>query len=375
MHYRELGKTGVKVSVLGMGGMRYPERCENGHWTINEDLALPLIKKSYELGVNYYDSAPYYNNSNSHKILAKGLKGFRENINLATKLPLGDLSCTEDYRKLLEKYLTELDTAYIDFYHFWSLDKSSFENKVLKFDLIKEALKAKDDGLIRHIAFSVHDSPENVKYILDAAPELETMLIQYNLLDRSNEDVIAYAVSKGVGVVAMGPVGGGRLAAPAGLYKKLTGRDSDATYELALRFVMGNTNISCALAGFSEMEMLEKDAQIANSGAYMTEQEWAQAGRAMEEVKKFSDLYCTGCRYCSGCPQNIDIARVFDIYTKYNVYNLNSLAKDEYTGYLKDENAGKIEACIECGLCEGKCPQKLKIIENLKKADEILKRL
>ena len=122
--------------------------------------------------------------------------------------------------------------------------------------------------MIRHISFSFHDKPEYIKYIIDTAQIMESMLVQYNLLDRSNEEMIAYARKKGLGVAAMGPVGGGRLAAPADLYTRLSGKPPIATYELAFRFVLGNSDISCALSGMENLDMLNKNVDITNTVSY-----------------------------------------------------------------------------------------------------------
>lgn len=373
MQYRRFGNTGVNISALGFGCMRLPEFEKDGKWYIDEDKAIPMLQKAYELGINYYDTAFYYCHENSQYTVGKALKKIRDKVKIATKIPLGhEVEKSSDYRKMLEETLRRMDTDYIDFYHFWGINKDVFDNKIMKLDLIKEALKAKEEGLIRHISFSFHDKPEHMKYIIDKAEVMETVLCQYNLLDRSNEESISYAVSKGLGVVAMGPVGGGRLAAPTELYKKLTGKESTATYELALRFVLGNPNISCALSGMENEDMLLKNVVVASDDTPMTEDEWRRIGIAMQDLKKFSDLYCTGCNYCQPCPQNITIPRIFNNYTLHNVYGLSKVAKDDYNNYLKDVKNGTPDNCSECGLCESKCPQKLQIINELKRVDKVL---
>lgn len=372
MIYRKFGNTGEKISTLGFGGMRLPEIEKDGKWYIDEDKAFPMLMKAYEKGVNYFDSAFYYCHSNSEYAIGTALKSVRDQVMLTTKIPLGkEVQSKDDYRKLLETSLKRMDTSYINFYHFWGINKDVFDEKMVGMGLIQEAVKAKEEGLIKHISFSFHDKPENMKYIIDNAPELETVLLQYNLLDRSNEEMIDYAASKGLGVVAMGPVGGGRLAAPTELYTKLTGKASIATYELALRFVLGNKNVSCALSGMQTEEMLEKNLKIANIEETMSENEWCNIKLAMEEIKKFSELYCTGCRYCMPCPKNIDIPRIFNHYTYHNVYGLSGVAKKEYDDYIKKGGITSKD-CINCGFCESKCPQKLKIRKELKRVEEIL---
>lgn len=371
MIYRKFGSTGKEISSLGFGCMRLPEFEKDGKWFIDEELAIPMLKHAYENGVNYFDSAPYYLHKNSEETLGKALKDVRDKVMLSTKIPLEEVETAGDYRKVLEKSLKKMDTDYIDFYHFWGINKESFDTKIMGLDVIKEAIKAKEEGLIRHISFSFHDKAEHIKHIIDTAEVMETMLVQYNLLDRSNEEMIAYAASKGLGVVIMGPVGGGRLAAPTDLYSKLTGKSSMATYELAFKFVLGNPSVSCALSGMGSMDMVEKNLAIAGEGRPLNTGEWQQLGEAVDQLKTFSDLYCTGCEYCQPCPMNIKIPHIFNMFTYHNVYGLTDHARNEMKKYL-DEGGKTIKDCSDCGLCEKKCPQKLEIRNQLKRVEDIL---
>lgn len=169
----------------------------------------------------------------------------------------------------------------------------------------------------------------------------------------------------------MGPVGGGRLAAPTDLYEKLTGKPPIATYEMAFRFVLGKPDLCCALSGMSDIKMVEENTAIASDGRSFSADEWRTLGEAAEQLKKFSDLYCTGCAYCQPCPAGIDIPRIFQLFTYYNVYGLKEHARTEMRRYIED--GGKtLKDCQGCGACEEKCPQKLKIRQNLKRVEEIL---
>jgi len=373
MKYRSYGNTGEMVSTLGFGCMRLPEVELNGKWYIDEEKALPLLFSGYVGGINYFDSAPYYCHKNSEQAMGKALKRVRAKVKLTSKLPLEDVKKPSDMRKFLENSLKNMDTPYIDFYHFWGINKGSL-NDIKTNDLFNEARKAKEEGLIRHLSFSFHDSPENMIDIIDAGEGIfESVLCQYNLLDRANEKSIAYARKKGLGVAAMGPVAGGRLSAPTELYKKLTGKESTATYELALRFVLGNEDISLALSGMENMDMLEKNLAIADVETYMNKIERYKVGVAMEEIKKFSELYCTGCNYCQPCPKNIIIPKIFNMYTYHNVYGLTEVAKNDLDDYKKTPEKGAMpEACVDCGMCEAKCPQHLKIREELKRVVKVL---
>ena len=374
MQYRPFGKTGVNISTLGFGCMRLPEiQQEDGSFVVDQEKTDEMLRRAYDLGVNYFDTALFYCHSNSEIAVGKALKPIRDKVYISTKCPLERVKEPADFRKTLEESLRKLDTDYVDFYHFWGINQKAFDEKIVPMGLIEEAKKLKEEGLIRHISFSFHDKPEALKHIIDNAPEMETVLLQYNLLDRTNEEMIQYAAAKGVGVVVMGPVGGGRLAAPTELVKKL-GSEGLNTYELALRFVLGNPGVCCALSGMQTIDMVEKNAVVASLETPMTEKEWREVGENLEKLQKFSELYCTGCAYCQPCPKGINIPKIFQAYTYLNVYGLKELAKNTYQGYLKDEkNPGVTsDACVNCGFCERKCPQHLKVRELLKKVEGVL---
>lgn len=375
MNYRKFGNTGEKISALGFGCMRFPEFKQNEKNFVDQEKVDEMIKYAFDNGVNYFDTAPYYCNSNSEAALGKAVKNFRDKILISTKCPV-DAGMGEDgYRKRLETSLERLDTDHIDFYHFWGINKDTFDNQIVKEGLLNAAAKAKEEGLIRHISFSFHDHPSAIKHIVDTSEKfgvkMESMLCQYNLLDRANEEMIKYVNEKGLGTIAMGPVGGGRLAAPTDLYAKLTGKRSIATYELAFKFCLGNPNLNCALSGMQNLDMVQKNIKVASDDTSFSEEEWEQLGKAMEQIKKFSELYCTGCKYCQPCPVEINIPKIFEMYTYYNVYELKDHAKYMMREYLKKD--GKtFKDCKNCGACEKKCPQHLEIRKQLEKVCDIL---
>ena len=377
MQYRKFGNTGVNISALGFGCMRLPEiEQPDGSFVVDQEKTDAMLRHAYDLGVNYFDTALFYCHTNSEIAVGKALKPIREKVYISTKCPMEKVNSREDFRKTLELSLSKLDTEYVDFYHFWAINQKVFDEKIIPLGLIEEAKQLKAEGKIRHISFSFHDTPEALKHIIDNAPEMESMLVQYNLLDRANEEMIQYAASKGLGVVVMGPVGGGRLAAPTELVKKLGGENLN-TYELALRFVLGNPGVSCALSGMQTYEMVDQNAAVASLESPMTEKEWREVGESLENLKKFSELYCTGCGYCQPCPKGIVIPKIFQAFTYHNVYGLHELAKKTYDNYLNNEKTPGVtsDACINCGFCERKCPQHLKVRELLKKVEGVLSSL
>ncbi len=367
MQYREFGKTGKRISALGFGAMRLPKRADGA---FDHEEGVRIIRKGFDLGINYIDTAPYYCDKESEIIVGKALKGYRDKVMLSTKNPIENDS-PADFRKRLENSLKNLDVDCIDFYHLWGISWDAFE-KDIQPKLLSEIDKVKDEGLIRNISFSFHDKAENMAKIIDAYP-FASVLCQYNLLDRSNEDAIQNAHEKGLGVVIMGPVGGGRLGFPSEAIQSLLPGGVSSSPEIALRFVLAHPGVSCALSGMSNREQVEQNAQILSNTQPLSEAERAQVEAALAENKKRAELYCTGCNYCMPCPSGVGIPQIFEIMNYHRIYNLTDFAKGRYaeigTGNNKNKNAS---ACIDCGLCEEKCPQKIKIREQLRETEKVL---
>jgi len=367
MIYKTFGNTGVKLSALGFGAMRLPMKDTDGGKIVDEELAVPLMRQAFDMGINYVDTAPLYCEKLSENAVGKALKGYRDKVYLSTKNPIED-NDGDHWTQRLENSLKKLDTGYIDFYHFWGISLKSFEGwQGLKYGPLEAAQKAKDQGLIKHISFSYHDAAENYKKIVDSG-FFESTLIQYNLLDRSNEENIAYAKSKGLGVIVMGPVGGGRLGAPSEVIQGLLKDRKISTAETALRFVLANENVDVALSGMSSTEMVKENFDVASRTGHLTDDEIEHIKKMMEENKDLAKLYCTGCNYCKPCPQGIDIPYLFEIMNRYRVYGLKEHAKSAYNevingwSWIKSADASK---CVQCGACEVKCPQKLPVMKQL----------
>ena len=367
MQYRDFGKTGEKVSALGFGAMRLPMVAGGEH--VDEEKAIPVIQRAYELGVNYFDTALYYCNNESEIVLGKAIKPWRDKILLSTKCPIDDAD-GKHYREHLETSLRKLDVEYIDFYHMWGINWKAYEEFIVApGGPLDEARKAKAEGLIRHISFSFHDTPEALVRLIDSG-HFESMTVQYNLLDRANEPGIARAHEKGMGVLIMGPVGGGRLGAPSPEIQKLLPGGSKSTPEIALRFVLSNPNVSCALSGMSDVKMVDENCATASREEPLSAVERAAVLAQLEEKRKLAELYCTGCEYCLPCPHGVDIPKNFSAMNAYRVYGLKDHAARRYRELAEKEASAAF--CEECGQCEPKCPQKIPIIDQLNETEKTL---
>jgi hypothetical protein len=373
MRYRPFGSTGVQVSALGFGAMRLHMDESGGVKKVREEEALAAIRRAFELGVNYIDSGYNYCAHQSEVIVGQAVRSWRGKVYISTKMPTWLTAGRGDARRFLEEQLRKLQVDFIDFYHLHGLSQERWQRQVLAFGVLDEMRRARAEGLFRHFSFSCHDTPENVMKIIDTG-EFDTLLCQYNLLDRRNEPLMAYAKSKGMGVAVMGPVGGGRLSAPrAALQDFAPAFQRRTTPEIALRFVLSNPNVDVALSGMNSVPMVEQNAAVASDGLPLSDEERRQIEEASAQVRKLADVYCTGCKYCLPCPQEVNIPAIFEALIQHKVWNSPAAARDRYASIGRRRTPGKkADACVQCGECEKKCPQNIKIREQLKEAHELL---
>jgi len=370
MIYRELGRTGLKVSQLGFGAMRLPMKDQGDKKVVDRELAIPMIHRAFEAGVNYIDTAVMYCYDDSQRVVGEALKGWRDKIVVSTK---NHYYGEEEkvWWKNLEDSLKRLQVDCIDIYNYhginWKKYTEAVEPRVSKW-----MRRARDQGLVRHICTSFHDDNEALMKIIDTG-YFESITLQYNMLDRSLEEGIAHAHEKGLGVVVMGPVAGGRLGAESEVMKSMV-PGIERIPDLALRFVLSNRNVSVAISGMSTMQQVEENLQTAARDAFLSRDDLKAIDRQLEKLRKMADLYCTGCDYCTPCPNEVNIPRIFRIYNQGRVYGFWDHAKTQYGELCRAAPKGGMpaDACTECGQCEEKCPQNIPIREQLKEAHEAL---
>jgi len=363
--YRQLGKTGYRVSQLGYGAMRLPMVGEGDDAHIDRDLAIPMLRRAFEAGLCYVDTAVGYCNKDSQRVVGEALKGWRDKIVLSTKNH--EYEDEKQWWQHLEDSLERLQVDYIEIYNHHGIRWARYTEHVEP-KLGKLMRKAKDQGLIKHIGCSFHDTNENLINLVNTG-YAEVITLQYNMLDRQLEEGIALAHERGIGVVVMGPVAGGRLGVSSSVLSDMV-PGVNRVPELALRFVLSNPNVSLALSGMSTMQQVEENLVTASAAKTLSDDDKAAIDSQLARLKEMADLYCTGCGYCMPCPQEVNIPYIFQKYNEGRVYGLWQVSREQYARW---RTSGKqADACIECGECEAKCPQNIPIRQQLADAHEAL---
>jgi hypothetical protein len=299
--------------------------------------------------------------------------GYREKVKVATKLPCPDVQTAADFDRLLNEQLGRLNSK-IDFYLLHGLNKMQWA-KVRDLGVMKWAERQQADGRIGHLGFSFHDNFDAFKEIIDAYDNWTLAQIQYNFMDEQNQagtKGLEYAHKKGLAVVVMEPIRGGRLARPPEKVVKLwqSAPVQRTPAEWALRWVWNHPEVSTVLSGMGSMQQVAENVATAEHSQphNLTADEVALVGRVKDAY--FSDaVACTGCRYCMPCPNDVDIPRVFNLYNDAVIYGDAARPRRDY-GRMKPEQHA--DNCTKCEQCVEKCPQQLAIPELLEKADAFL---
>lgn len=383
MLYRELGKTGIRVSALGLGCMRLPTVGGGADRSlpVDEPAAARLIAEAVDLGVTYFDTAYPYHQGTSEAALGRGLAEAhaRDRVCIATKISRNVFSRPEAWEGTFAAQCARLRTDYIDAYLAHSMTKTRWETFTAHGGLeFLAGLKA--SGRVRAVGFSFHDNLETFKAIVDAFP-WDFCQIQYNYVDTSfqaGDEGYAYAVAAGLGVVSMETLKGGSLARPqpadveaawAELGPESPVGSATPPAERALRWVLDKPGVSCALSGMGTSAELHANvgAASAHQPQSLTGRELAAYAAAAERFAARNTVGCTGCSYCMPCPAGVNIPAIFQIYNQYRLFGDRSWADVMYNMSLASNNE-RADACRDCGACEQACPQNLPIRECLREA-------
>jgi len=369
MIYRNFGKTGKKISVISFGGMRF----ENQK---NVEECAQLVCKAFEEGINYFDTAPGY--GDSEKLYGEAFKHLigkhgRTSFMVATKTAAETPS---DARKDLEQSLSRMGLNYIDFYFVWCV--MSLEDFKLreKNGVLDEFRKFKHEGLIKHICISTHMNGNEIEETLNNY-DFDAILFGYSAMNFNyREKALESTLKKRIGTVVMNPLGGGIIPKNPDIFSFLKTRSDETVVEAALRFLIDDERIHSSLVGFANQKDLKEALNAVNG--YKKIQEHKKA-LIKNNIREAFNQMCTSCGYCDYCPQQVPIPRLMDTY---NQYIFSGRTDESIINRLKwhwDIHADDpiLRKCTACKKCEKLCTQKLPIVERIKTiqkvADEFLK--
>ena len=393
MKYRKMGSLDWEVSALGFGAMRLPT---NRMMQVDEEESIKMIRYAIDNGVNYVDTAYPYHNGVSEVVVGKALQdGYREKVHLATKSPLWMIKKTEDFETYLNEQIERLQTN-PDIYLFHGLNKNRLE-KIKNLNLIEKIEEAKAKGLIKHIGFSFHDNFETFKEIIDYY-KWDCCQIQYNYLDENYQagtKGVQYAGSKGIALIIMEPVRGGKLAIPDRVLDRKPeikqvlekSEKKRSMPDWALQFVWNHPEVSVVLSGMSDMQQVVENVKSAENSEIniLTEEELKTISELREAYSKYIIIPCTSCGYCLPCPNGVSIPQVLrlvnDLYYWGDrgkprlAFFYGRMAKTEKDLEKRKVDGEEVEGaaalCIQCGECLDKCPQQIDIPNYMEKANEI----
>lgn len=367
MLYREVGRTGIKISRLGMGCMRLPLAQPDNWKAIDREQTARMVETLIAGGVNYFDTAYGYHEGESETVMGEILEPYRDRLYLSTKSPGWLLKEPGDVRRFLEEQLRKLRVSTIDFYHLHGINLTELRELDQKYQWVEQCQAFKAEGLIKHLSFSFHGPAEDLS-ALARTGSFDSVLCQYSLLDLSNQEGITQAAELGLGVMVMGPVAGGRIArfGPSVIANLNISPEERARF--ALQFVWSNPKIDCALSGMSSLEQVKANLQAEASAKPFGPDQQASIVAYMSTLAKMGEKYCTGCRYCLPCPQKVAIPFIFELKIYHDVYGMTEYAQKAYRKINTSPliNGRDAAACVECGECETRCPNKIPIIQQLK---------
>ncbi len=354
-------KNNDQLSQLAFGCMRFDR---------DETKTEQQILYAVEHGVNYFDTAYIYPNSEATlgRILAK--HNLREKIKLATKVPPYLIRKSTDFDKYFDVQLERLKTDYIDYYLIHFLTDVTTLNKIFDLGFKDWVYQKKQEGKIINIGFSYHGDHTQFSNILDSY-DWDFCMIQYNYLDEFNQASVKglkKAHSMGIPVIIMEPLRGGRLVRnlpveSINAFNSYNEKRSPA--EWSFRWLWNHPEITTVLSGMNSLEMVQENIRVANlmNANTMSQEELDIVQAAKDGLLKATRVYCTGCNYCMPCPAGVDIPLCFAQYNELDMH-AKPIVQFDYLMRTHKKNASK---CIECGKCETHCPQKIQIRNELKK--------
>ena len=361
---------------LGFGLMRLPLTDPENPGSVDVEQMKKMVDIFMENGFTYFDTAWMYCGFKSEEAVKSALvdRYPRDSFTLTTKLNSHFFNTKEERENVFGEQLRKTGAGYFDFYFLHAVAEDNI-GKYEEFDCFSWMLEKKAAGLVRHIGFSYHDKAAILDKILTDHPEVELVQLQINYLDWDSEWIEArknyeVCVKHGKPVVVMEGVKGGMLAKVPAEAEKLF-RDAEpemSPASWAIRFVATQPNVMVVLSGMSNIAQMEDNVSYMKEFRPLSEEETAIVMKVRDIIQSKTAIACTGCEYCTdGCPQSIAIPRYFSLFNTVSLQD-GRISPNETRNFERlAKNFGKPSDCVECGQCEGICPQHLPIIDNLKK--------
>jgi predicted aldo/keto reductase-like oxidoreductase len=352
MEKRILGRTEWGVSVIGFGAIQLPR--------IGIREGERLLNRALDLGINFVDTADCY--GDSEEKIGQALKRRRKEFYLSTKVDERD---GPGVRAKLERCLRRLQTDWIDLLFFHDVRGSEYE-KIFNAGGLRELEKARTEGKISQIGISIHGSLSLMKRAIESGV-FSVLMVAYSAIDedRLTADLLPMAAAKGVGLIAMKPLAGGRLAQISSRTWEASLFKGESPPQIALRYVLSNSHIACAIPGMTTLDELEENVRV---GKRLRELSTEEIREFMEKAGDAGKGFCRNCGYCLPCPEGVPIPDVFRYESYYLHYGLETWAKAQYA--TLPTNA---RGCSECQKCLDRCPYGVSIPTALKNAHKILK--
>ncbi len=374
MKYRK-DKYGNDLSVLGYGCMRFPKK----HGKIKMDIAEKLLCRAVEQGINYFDTAYIYSGSEAAlgEIFEK--HNLRKQVNIATKLPHYLIRNADGLEKLFAEELRRLRTDYVDYYLMHMLNDVETWQRLREMGIEQWIAEKKKSGTIRQIGFSYHGNSEMFCKILDAY-DWDFCQVQYNYLDehaQAGRRGVEYAHSKGIPVIIMEPLRGGKLVnfLPEKAKKIIAEYPvKRSAAEWGLRWLWDQQEVTVVLSGMGSSFMLEENLKIASASevGQVPQAERQLYTQVVQTIRETEKVGCTGCGYCQPCPMGVDIPGAFAAYNRWYGEDKKNAFKDYLKCTTFRKNATGAGNCIGCGKCEKHCPQGIAIRKELKEVQKTM---
>ncbi len=375
MQYRVNPKNGDSLSALGFGCMRFT-RHGGG---IDQEKANREMKLALDLGVNYFDTAYVY--PGSEVCLGNFLREYdcRDKLFIATKLPHYKLNKPGEAERFFAEELRRLGTDYVDYYLMHMLNDEASWARLDALGVPQWLAQQKQSGAIRNVGFSFHGGTLQFKALLDAW-DWDFCQIQFNYMDERSQagvDGLRHAAAKGLPVIVMEPLRGGRLAdgLPVAAKKAFAAADPSRTpADWGLRWIWNHPEATVVLSGMNDVRQVEENCRIADAALpnALTEAELAAYPKALAAIHRAMKVGCTGCGYCQPCPKGVDIPTCFAAYNVSYADGLVNGMREYLMCTTLRKQRSNASLCVKCGKCEQVCPQHLPIREKL---DDVKRRL